>query len=154
MTFIAFFAPKTSDMSAFINIEDYDASLHREILDSLTRGNDDIIEVCEDQAVAEMKGYLKSRYDVETIFGRRGADRHPLILMYAKDIAVYHIFCVHNPMKISEIRKSRYERAVEWLKMVSADEITIDGADMLPEETLKENSRWQIHSNPLRPTHF
>lgn len=145
---------KSIEMSAFITLEDYDAAVHREILDSLTRGNEDIIEVCEDQAVAEMKGYLKSRYDVESIFSKSGTDRHPLILMYSLDIAIYHIFCIHNPMKISEIRKSRYERAIAWLKAVNADEIVIDGAETLPEETLKDNSRWQIKSNPLRPTHF
>lgn len=141
-------------MSDFIQLEDYDASVHREILDSLTRGNEDIIEVCEDQAIAEMRSYLSSRYDCDAIFSKTGANRHPLILMYAKDIAVYHIFCIHNPYKISDIRKSRYERAIEWLKGVNSDDIVIDGADKLPEETLKDNSRWQIKSNPLRPTHF
>lgn len=141
-------------MSTFINIEDYDASLHREILDSLTRESDDIIEVCEDQAISEMKGYLKSRYDVDAIFRATGARRHPLILMYAKDIAIYHIFCIHNPYKMSEIRKARYERAVEWLKMVARDEITIDGADMLSPEELDKNRPWQIKSNQLKPTHF
>lgn len=141
-------------MSAFINLEDYDASLHREILDSLTRGNEDVIEVCEDQAIAEMKGYLKCRYDVESIFSKTGTERHPLILMYAKDIAVYHIFCIHNPMKMSEIRKERYERAIAWLKAVNSDDIVIDAAELLPTETLNDNSRWQIKSNPLRPSHF
>lgn len=141
-------------MSEFITLNDYDASLHREILDSLTRGDEDIVEVCEDQAIAEMRSYLSTRYDCDAIFAKRGAERHSLILMYAKDIAIYHIFCVHNPYKISDIRKSRYDRAIEWLKSVNADEITIDGADKLPEETLKDNSRWQIKSNPLSPTHF
>lgn len=141
-------------MSDFIELNDYDASLHREILDSLTRGDEDIVEVCEDQAIAEMRSYLSSRYDCDAIFSKRGAERNSLILMYAKDIAIYHIFCVHNPYKISDIRKSRYERAIEWLKSVNADEISIDGADKLPDETLKENSRWQIKSNPLKPTHF
>lgn len=141
-------------MSDFIQLEDYDASVHREILDSLTRGNEDIIEVCEDQAIAEMKGYLKSRYDVEKIFSKRGAERHPLILMYAKDITVYHIFCIHNPYKISDIRKDRYERAINWLKAVNSDDISIDGAETLPKEELKDNSPWQIKSNLLKPTHF
>lgn len=141
-------------MSAFIELSDYDATLHREILNSLTRGDEDVVEVCEDQAIAEMKGYLKSRYDVETIFSKTGAERHPLILMYAKDIAVYHIFCIHNPYKISDIRKDRYERAINWLKAVNSDDISIDGAPLLPADELKDNSRWQIKSNPLRPTHF
>ena len=50
-------------MSQFINLEDYDASIHREILDALTRTDDSLIEICEDRAVAEMRSYLSKRYD-------------------------------------------------------------------------------------------
>ena len=141
-------------MSAFINIEDYDASLHREILDSLTRGNDDIIEVCEDQAVAEMKGYLKSRYDVETIFRQKGGGQtsaHTHVREGHRRLP--HLLRAQPDEDIRNTQVTLREGR-QWLKMVSADEITIDGADLLPADTLKENSRWQIHSNPLRPTHF
>lgn len=145
-------------MNNYITIEDYDASIHREILDSLLRddaANDNaVIEICEDRAVAEMRSYLNKRYDCKAIFSATGSERHPLILMMAIDIAVYHIFCIHNPYKISEIRKERYNRAVEWLKAVAAEDITIDGAPELPEEETSANSRWQIESNPQRATHF
>ena len=75
-------------MSTFIEITDYDSTIHREILDSLTRDREDIVEVCEDQAIAEMRSYLSRWYDCDAIFSKTGAERHPLILMYAKDIAV------------------------------------------------------------------
>lgn len=39
-------------MSQFINIEDYDASLHREILDALVREDLSLVEICEDRAIA------------------------------------------------------------------------------------------------------
>lgn len=43
-------------MTNFINIEDYDATIHREILDSLLRKESasydpQIIEICEDRVV-------------------------------------------------------------------------------------------------------
>ena len=75
-------------MSKFINPEDYDASIHREILDSLTRNDDAIIEICEDRAIKEMRGCLSARYDVDAIFSAEGTDRNQLILMMAVDIAV------------------------------------------------------------------
>ena len=115
-------------MSKFINPEDYDASIHREILGSLTRDDESIVEICEDRAIAEMRGYLSARYDVDAIFSAEGDARNQLVLMMAIDIAVYHIFSIHNPQKMSQIRKDRYERAVEWLKQVAAFKITIDGA--------------------------
>lgn len=37
-------------MSQFITLEDYDASIHREILDALVRQDETVIEICEDRA--------------------------------------------------------------------------------------------------------
>ena len=141
-------------MSKFINPEDYDASIHREILGSLTRDDESIVEICEDRAIAEMRGYHSARYDVDAIFSAEGDARNQLVLMMAIDIAVYHIFSIHNPQKMSQIRKDRYERAVEWLKQVGALKITIDGAPKLPEEEQKQNSPWLMSSNPKRTNHL
>lgn len=141
-------------MSQFIQLEDYDASIHSEILSRLTRDDDAIVEICEDRAIAEMRGYLSARYDVDDIFSAEGAARNQLILMMAIDIAVYHLFSIHNPQKMSQIRKDRYERAVEWLKQVAGFKITIDGAPKLPEEELKQNSPWLMSSNPKRTNHL
>lgn len=144
-------------MTNFINIEDYDATIHREILDSLLRKESasydpQIIEICENRAVAEMRSYMNKTYDCNTIFSATGDDRHALILMFAIDITVYHIFCQHNPYKIAKIRQDRYDRAVEWLKGVMKGDITIDGAPLLPEEDLSDNSPWQIQADDVRPT--
>ena len=141
-------------MSKFINPEDYDASIHREILDALTRNDDAIVEICEDRAIAEMRGYLSARYDVDALFAAEGEARNQLVLMMATDIAVYHLFCIHNPQKISQIRKDRYERAVEWLKQVAGFKIAVDGASGLPEEEQKRNSPWRMSSNPKRTNHL
>lgn len=143
-------------MQNFISLEDYDASIHREILDSLLRqGTSDydpqIIEICEDRAVSEMKSYLNKKYDCQAIFSQTGAERHPLILMFALDITIYHIFCQHNPYKMSKIREDRYERAIEWLKGVMKGDITIEGAPLLPSDELSDNSNWQIKSEEVRP---
>ena len=143
-------------MDNFIDIRDYDSAIHREILDSLLKGDamadPAIIEVCEDQAISEMKSYLGHYYDVETIFSQRAEQRHPLILMMCLDITIYHIFCIHNPYKMSDIRKDRYERAVTWMKEVAKGIITIDGA---PKKEVTEGSvPWQILSNDRRGTYL
>lgn len=143
-------------MQNFISLEDYDASIHREILDSLLRqGTSDydpqIIEICEDRAISEMKSYLNKKYDCQAIFSQTGAERHPLILMFALDIAIYHIFCQHNPYKMSKIREDRYERATTWLKGVMKGDITVEGAPLLPSDALSDNSNWQIKSEDVRP---
>ncbi len=144
-------------MDNFISTADYDATIHREILNALLRADSadydpQIVEICEDRAVAEMRSYLNKTYDCDAIFSARGTSRHALILMFAIDIAVYHIFCQHNPYKMSKIRQDRYDRAVEWLKGVMNGDITIDGAPTLPDDTLAENARWQTLADDIRPT--
>ncbi|HBG39916.1 MAG TPA: DUF1320 domain-containing protein [Porphyromonadaceae bacterium] len=141
-------------MSNFIEITDYDASIHREILDVLTREDQSIVEILEDRAIAEMRGYLSRRYDVDAIFSKTGNDRHQLILMMAIDIAIYHIFCIHNPQKLSQMRKDRYNRAIEWLKAVNNEEISIDGAPQPPEEERAAKATFLMRSNPKRVNHY
>uniref|UniRef100_A0AB33JHH7 DUF1320 domain-containing protein n=1 Tax=Prevotella sp. GTC17260 TaxID=3236796 RepID=A0AB33JHH7_9BACT len=137
-------------MSQFVDIKDYDASVHREILDALVRDDETLVEICEDRAIAEMRGYLSKRYDCNSIFSASGEERNQLILMMVIDIAVYHIFCIHNPQKLSQVRKDRYERAVEWMKAVANEEVSIDGAPLLPEEDRARKAALMFKSNSKR----
>ena len=137
-------------MSQFIDIKDYDASLHSEILDALVRDDETLVEICEDRAIAEMRGYLSKRYDCNAIFSTTGKKRNQIILMMVIEIAVYHIFCIHNPQKLSQVRKDRYERAVEWMKAVASEEVSIDGAPLLPEEERAKKAELMFKSNPKR----
>lgn len=105
-------------MNRFIELKDYDATMHRDILDALTREDKALPEICADRAVGEMRGYLSARYDCDRLFAATGTDRNPVVLMMALDIAAYHLFSIHNPQKMSQVRKDRYDRAVEWMKGV------------------------------------
>ena len=129
-------------MSRFIDIKDYDASVHREILDALVRDDETLVEICEDRAIAEMRSYLNKRYDCNMIFSETGEKRNQLILMMVIDIAVYHIFC--------QVRKDRYERAVEWMRAVAEEKISIDGAPLLPEEERAAKASLMFRSNRKR----
>lgn len=144
-------------MGNFITLTDYDATIHREILDALLRKDaptydPQIVEICEDRAVAEMRSYLNKSYDCDRIFAATGTERHPLILMFAIDITVYHIFCQHNPYKMAKICRDRYDRAIEWLKGIMKGDVTIDGAPMIDDDEKAENSPWQILADTVRPT--
>lgn len=140
-------------MTHFIDPEDYDASVRREIIEALTRGDDSILDICEDRAIEEMKSYLSARYDVEDIFDARGGDRHPLVLMMCLDIAAYHLYCAGNPQKMQNgIRKDRYERAVEWLKGVQRGNISVNGIPLLGKEERERDFLWM--GNLKRTVHF
>lgn len=135
-------------MSKFIEPKDYDASIHAEILDAVTRKDKKLILTCQDRAIQEMRGYMSARYDCDAIFSAIGKNRLELVIMYCIDIAVYHLFCIHNPQKISQIRKDRYEDAKLWLQGVRDGIINIEGA---PEaESKTDESPYQMRSNPKR----
>lgn len=145
-------------MSQFIETTDYDATVHRELLDAVTRQDEAIIEICEDRAISEMKGYLSRRFDIAAIFAATGNSRHQLILMFCLDMAVYHIFCIHNPQKLGQIRKDRYDRAIEWLKQVGnpnnplpVDGLPLNSAALLPDAN---TTPYVMSSNTKRNNHF
>ncbi|MBN1340734.1 MAG: DUF1320 family protein [Bacteroidales bacterium] len=143
-------------MSAFITLADYDAAIHSEILNAVTRQDDAILDIMEDQSIHEMTGYLAARYDTDDIFSQTGDDRHNLIKMFCMDITLYHLHSIHNPVKFPQVRKDRYERAVEWLKAVQKGNISPSG---LPP---KENSEGDqggatsfiMSSNTKRNNHY
>lgn len=137
-------------MGKFITIDDFDATVHRDILDALTRDDASIVEICSDRAIAEMRCYLSKRYDCDAIFSAEGADRNQLVLMMALDIAIYHIFSIHNPQKLSQIRKDRYDRAVEWMRAVADEEISIEGVPLLSEEERAAKAPLMFRSNRKR----
>ena len=144
-------------MNNFIQITDYDATIHREILDSLLReeaGSSATVEVCENRAIATVRSLIGNRYDCDAIFAATGDQRNVIILKVCVDIAVYEIFCQHNPYKMSKIREDRYKDAMTFLREVRNFDASIEGAPLLPEETQANNSRWQIESDCLRATHF
>lgn len=144
-------------MNNFIQITDYDATIHRDILDSLLReeaGSSATVEVCENRAIATVRSLIGNRYDCDAIFAATGDQRNVIILKVCVDIAVYEIFCQHNPYKMSKIREDRYKDAMTFLREVRDFDASIDGAPLLPEETQADNSRWQIESDSLRATHF
>lgn len=142
-------------MSNFVNPEDYDSSIHDEILHAVIRDDEAIVEIAEDQAISEMKGYLQSKFDVNAIFSAIGDARNSLILMFVKDIALYHIHSIHNPVQFSQIRKDRYDRAIEWLKAVQKGQIIPD-LPLLTDDSLGIGGERTIlsSSNPKRITHY
>lgn len=106
------------------------------------------------QAIAEMRCYLSKRYDCDRIFSATGEERNQLVLMMVIDIAVYHIFCIHNPAEAVAYAEGPVRTAVEWMKAVAAEEISIEGAPLLPAEERAGNSNFRITSNRKRTNHW
>jgi phage gp36-like protein len=143
-------------MATFITQSDYDVAIHTEILDAIIRNNPALLEMAEDTAIKQIRGYIGQRYDCDNIFNKTGTNRDPLIMMHVIDIALYHLHAAYNPNRFPEIRKERYKDATEWLKLVQSGNANYEG---LPLKTDTDGntgnaSKISITGNTKRNNHF
>ena len=100
----------------FITQEDYRVVIGENALKVVSQASQEIRDNAELEACEEIAGYLRPKYDTETIFAAQGDERNRLVVMYAADIALYHMTAAMPQKMGSEIRKERYERAIKWLE--------------------------------------
>lgn len=111
---------------AFINDNDYHVVIGENALKVISQVSADVRSAAELQAQAEIAGYLNPKYDTTAIFNPENT-RHPLIVMYTCDIALYHMSAAMPGKMGSEIRKERYDRAIRWLEGVANGKIVPTG---------------------------
>jgi len=145
-----------SKSMAFLTVAELNTHLYGELVDEITREIDDIALQSINAAISEMKGYLGD-FNTTTIFAATGSNRHALILFMCKDIACWHLVCLANPNIDLQLRKDRYERAIDWLKGVQSGKVTPDlpAKDLPNGEEAGENGlkiRWG--SNEKRVQHY
>ncbi len=110
----------------FITDEDYKVVIGDNALRIVTQVSAENRANAETEAIEEIAGYLRPKYDIESIFSAEGNKRNRLVVMYTCDCALYHM-ASSMPQKMGmEIRKERYERAIKWLEGVQAEKILPD----------------------------
>ena len=111
----------------FITDEDYKVVIGDQALKVVSQVSEENRTNAETEAVEEISGYLRPKYDTNAIFSTTRSDRNRLVVMYTCDIALYHM-AASAPQKMGmEIRKERrYERAIKWLEGVQSGKIVPD----------------------------
>ena len=110
----------------FITEEDYKVVIGNDALKVVTQTDEANRANAEAEAIEEISGYLRPKYDCVATFATEGEQRNRQIVMYTCDIALYHMVSA-MPQKMGyEIRKERYERAIKWLEGVQAGKIIPD----------------------------
>lgn len=110
----------------FITEEDYKVVIGNDALKVITQTDEANRANAEAEAIEEISGYLRPRYDCVATFAAEGEQRNRQIVMYTCDVALYHMVSA-MPQKMGyEIRKERYERAIKWLEGVQAGKIIPD----------------------------
>lgn len=135
-----------------LTIQDFDTHLYQEIIAVISRENNTLLQKAIDSAEEEAKSYLV-RFDIDSLFNQTGADRHATLMMYLKDMAVWHFIPVGNPSIDVEYRKDRYHDAMRWLTKIQSGKNTPVGWTLANEQT-QQPSVIQVSSNRKRTTHY
>lgn len=144
----------------FIEKIDLGSVLYEYQIDQITDGNDDLVAQACSAAVEEAKSYLTPNpdskqwldgrllYDVETIFGKTGNDRHSLIVQHCCTIAKWYVAELCNADFIYEKAKERYDRAVTWFNRVADGKINVSSLPQLvrDETTAGEKQPFEMGS--------
>jgi phage gp36-like protein len=140
----------------FIEIEELKTHLYGESIQAISGGDDTILTAAIDAAVGEARGYLAG-YDRNAIFSATGGNRSPLLLVFIKDIAVWHYMTLCNAGTELSLRQDRYCRAIDWLRAVQKGAVSPD----LPREEAADAgagagtaSLIKFGSNPKREQHY
>lgn len=124
----------------FLTAGELTSHLYSEVTDEINRGNPDFLSDAISAGIEEAKGYLTMLYDVTAIFSATGDGRNPILLLYVKDIAVWHYIQLANPSVDMELRLKRYEQAISWLGKVQSGKTN----PVLPQPVAPVNAEGQL----------
>lgn len=122
---------------AFITEADFPASIRTDILNALTQGEETVFTDNVDRAIDEVKSYLNGRYDNLNIFNKTGNDRNKFVVRLCLQLAVYYLYLVGNPRKLSQPIVDNYNKTLEDLEKIQKGIINPDG---LPVPTTTEET--------------
>ena len=109
---------------AYLESTDYDLLIQSSNLQQVINQNNAILAQAELMAIGEARSYLIQKYLFDEELAKTGDDRDPQLLNYIIDMAIYHLHSRIAPRNIPELRVTRYENAVQWLKMCAFGDVT------------------------------
>lgn len=135
---------------AFLIKNDLNLAILSDELTEITRGDDAIVTQALIAAEAEMRQWLFDTFDVDAVFYAAPESRHQLLVQYGADIAIYYIVARGQGGQDFDDRKSRYDRAINWLKAAAKTELYAD----LPRREQTVQTHIAHGSNPKRSNYF
>lgn len=121
--------------------------MYAHIINEITEGDEQIVLQAIEEAIEEVRSYLRPRYDTDKIFNAEGSDRNALILGNTKVVTVWNIIKLSNAETIYEMWKDRYDRVINYLIKV-ADGGPAPGLPLLTNEKGEVKIKSRFGSNP------
>lgn len=135
---------------AFLTTNDLYQSILQDELDEITRGDTAVVAQALLAAETEMRQWLYDTFDVDTAFATTGANRHALLVQYGVDLAIYYLVARGMGGQDFDDRKSRYDRAINWLKSAAKTELYAD----LPRRAETKQQHITYGSNAKRSNYY
>jgi hypothetical protein len=138
----------------FVSPDEIYTHLYPESIKAISGNDERLLLSALSGAISEVKLYL-SKYDTEKLFGTVGDERDALLIIWVKDVAVWHYINIANPNIDYEDKFRRYQYAISSLK-------NIQKGAAVPDFPLKEDANGNIEntsgiligSNPKRTQHL
>ncbi|SEW02046.1 Protein of unknown function [Chitinophaga sp. YR573] len=135
----------------FLELSELSTHAYKEVMDEISRDDDTIPEDAINAAIEEARGYLTA-YDVDAIFSATGDNRNPVLLLYIKDIAIWHFINLANVAIEMELRSDRYDKAIKWLEKVQSGKT--NPSLPLPAPPVGDNNFIKWGGNQRRGSHY
>jgi phage gp36-like protein len=111
---------------AFLTDDDYKDQVKDNVLATIIENTSSLRTKAELKAQAQLTSALNMRYDVPAVFAAAGDARNAEVVMYMVDVVLYHLHSRLNPGQVPELRKERYQDALDWMKMVASGKLEPD----------------------------
>lgn len=134
----------------YIEPNELTTHLGAEQIEAISDGDETMLQAAIDAAFVEAKSYLKA-FDVVGEFAKTGTARNALLIIFIKDIAVWHFINTCSVNTVYADRKDRYERAISWLRGVQKGEVSPD-IEALPAD--EQAAIITYNSNTKRNNHY
>lgn len=121
--------------------------MYAHVITEITEGDEQIVLQAIEEAVEEVRSYLRPRYDTEKIFSAEGKERNALILGNVKVVTIWNIIKLSNAETIYEIWKERYDRVIKYLEGV-ADGNRTPSLPLLTDDEGEVRIKTRFGSNP------
>lgn len=103
-------------MSNYIQKDDYYYKIRGTRLDQILKDDDSLLDNAEDAAIQVVKDALHSRYDIDTIFSKTGANRDQQVLRWISTIVLYYVYERINDKVVPQRVIDNYDETMEFLK--------------------------------------
>lgn len=144
-------------MNEYLNKTDLTRGIRAEVLDTLTRGDDQVCLHAISEACSEVAGYLSARYDITEELKKTASDeRVALVVKIVREVALFNIYNFSSPVNMPETRQKAYDNTIAFLRNVQSEKASIVGLSRLNTDPSGnvQSSYIAYGGNEKRQNHF